>query len=225
MCKEHAQHYQAHPVSQERARCCDICYKQLVGKDTKDQIDQHLATLKAAIAEAHTAMVSSLHDKEAHAKAFIAKKEGLNCLKSTLTATLAPLQQQLTHQMEETAHTRAIIANLLSNQPHARELLRRKEVECAQISAEFTENLREVETLSAAVKGLKRNIISQTLELESRIPVKELNRYISSCCRPNLDHISMVGSANMTKYRESLYGKQALQSREIGKAKCKCEIS
>lgn len=225
MCKEHAQHYRSHPASGDSVRCCDICFQQLVGKDTKDDIDQHIAGLKAAITEANAAILSSLQDREAQAKAFLSKTAGLAVLKSSLKDHMQPLETRLALQREETEHAQAINVHLVSSLPHALELLKKQQVECAHISAEYSESMREVETLAANVKSLKRDIIYQTSELESRVPVKELNRYIGSCCRPNLENISIIGPANISKYRESLYGKKMLQSREIAKSKCKCEIS
>lgn len=225
MCKEHAQHYRSHPASGDSVRCCDLCFKQLVSKDTKDEINHHIASLKAAIADTNTSILSNLQDSEAQAKAFLSKTAALTYLKSSLKDHMQPLLLRLNQQREDTQHTQAIHANLLSSLPHALELLRKKQVECANVSADYSEAMREVETLATDVKSLKRDVIYWTSELEARVPLKELNWYIGGCCRPNLEHISVIGPANISKYRESLYDRKVQQSREIGKEKCKCEVS
>ena len=226
-CKHHSQHSQRHPETGDVGRCCDTCYKELTGKDTRQEIEACLAELRAKIASEMIEVQRRRREAIELVNALSEKRIALESAAAAAQAGIAQREKEWEEKREERMRLEDIVETKKKEKRKFEKLIAEKAPNYGNLKAECTENRQENKRILQRIGAMRRKIAEEKEKLIDRVPRGEVRAYVGRCCEPKIDGISLIGSGsfNVSRYRDSLIkSTTSNKAPEISSKSCTCTL-
>lgn len=226
VCSEHSYHSSTHPTSGENVRCCDSCWKSIIGKETRDEVERRMAELKDRIAEEYGVMVRKTKEKERLEMAITSTEFDVESKRSRATHCLQIYQDRINSEKADLTRFQSMLSHNKSSHEYSLDVVRSVTRQYAEKKAEFTEIMSEVESLDADVQRTSRGTIEKIEQLRTRIPIAIVGNLLGKCCEPKYLGVSFNASSgfNVSIFKQSLQVSARHLPRDEGNKSCKCTL-